>query len=92
MMNTTATVDDLVIAALAEQTGVAAETIEATTDLGDLGVDSLALVEMLVALRDELDPDPDGGAAEDDVMPWLETVGDVVEFARTFAAEERSSC
>lgn len=58
----------------ANQFGIDAETITETTDIvGDLGADSLDVVEMLMTLEDEY-----GITIEDEKVAEMKTVGDVV--------------
>lgn len=54
--------------------------------LGDVGVDSLALIEALMSVRDQILEDL--GLTADEVgepptLPWLETFGDLVAYVRS---------
>ena len=61
---------------IAEQLGIdEADITEETRIADDLGADSLDIVEMLMSIESEC-----GVAVPDDVVPSLETVGDVVKY------------
>jgi acyl carrier protein len=54
--------------------------------LGDVGVDSLALIEALMSVRDQILADM--GLTADDVgepptLPWIETVGELIAYVRS---------
>ena len=54
--------------------------------LGDVGVDSLALIEALLSVRDQILEDL--GLSVDDVdepptLPWIETVGELIAYVRS---------
>ena len=76
----------LLQAELATVTGEAAGTFTDATLLTDIGIDSLDLVEVLLAVREQvLD---DRGLSMDDLddppsLPWLETVGELVAFVES---------
>jgi len=58
--------------------------------LSDLGVDSLGLIEVLLSVRDQILDDV--GLAVDDVsdppvLPWLETVGELIVYVRSSLPE-----
>jgi acyl carrier protein len=58
--------------------------------LSDLGVDSLGLIEVLLSVRDQILEDV--GLAVDDVsdppvLPWLETVGELIVYVRSSLPE-----
>jgi acyl carrier protein len=82
-------VGGLVRAALTASTGTPADALSDDAVLGDIGLDSLDLVELLVSVSDRIAAmrGPDAGAvSEPQVLPWLETVGDLVAFVTTSAA------
>ncbi len=62
--------------------------------LGDVGLDSLALIEVLVSVREQLLEER--GLSVDDVgepptLPWLETVGELIGFVRSLVPEQRDT-
>lgn len=63
--------------AIAEQFSVKKDAIELDTSFsGDLGADSLDIVELVAFIEEEFDvPTPD-----DDTLAAMETVGDVVDY------------
>ena len=71
---------------LAAVTGEPASVFVDDALLGDLGVDSLALIEALMSVRDQLLEDM-GLTAEDvgepPTLPWIETVGELVAYVRS---------
>ena len=70
---------------IAEQFTVDANTITEETDIaGDLGADSLDIVEFTMMLEEEFDA---GEIGEDD-LKTLRTVGDVVAFVAERTGEE----
>ena len=75
-------------AELAAKTGVPASELTDAASLSDVGLDSLALIEVLMSLRERILADR-GLSLDDvgdpDVLPWLETVGELIAFAATFA-------
>lgn len=59
---------------IAAQFGIDEDNISENTDIvSDLGADSLDIVEMMMSLEEEF-----GVTIEDDKIPELKTVGDVV--------------
>jgi acyl carrier protein len=67
-----------VVAIVAEVLGVdSAELSAGTSFIDDLGTDSLAMVEITVAVEDRFEVD-----IPDDRTPELRTVGDLVNFVR----------
>lgn len=64
---------------IARQLGVDPEQIDADTRItDDLGADSLDVVEMVMEIEGEC-----GVSIPDDVVPTLETVGDVVNYVES---------
>ena len=64
-------------ALIAEQFGVdASEITEETSFVGDLGADSLDLVELIMSVEEAFDL----GEVEDGTLENVKTVGDVVQF------------
>lgn len=71
---------------LAAVTGQPASVFTDDALLGDVGVDSLALIEALMSVRDQILEDM--GLTADDVgepptLPWIETVGELVAYVRS---------
>jgi hypothetical protein len=71
---------------LAAVTGEPEEVFVDDAPLGDVGVDSLALIEALMGVRDQILDDL--GLTADEVgepptLPWLETFGDLVAYVRS---------
>lgn len=71
---------------LAAVTGEPASVFVDDAMLGDLGVDSLALIEALMSVRDQLLEDM-GSTAEEvgepPTLPWIETVGELIAYVRS---------
>jgi acyl carrier protein len=72
---------------LAARTGMPVVDLTDEAQLTDIGLDSLALIEVLMSLREQVLADR--GLSMDDAddpefLPWMETVGDLIEFAATF--------
>jgi acyl carrier protein len=75
-------------AELAAKTGVPASELTDDASLSDVGLDSLALIEVLMSLREQILVDRGlslDDADDPDVLPWLETVGELIAFASTLA-------
>ena len=73
---------------LAAKTGVPDFELTDEASLSDVGLDSLALIEVLMSLREQVLADRGvsiDDAEDPDVLPWLETVGELISFATTFA-------
>jgi acyl carrier protein len=71
---------------LAAVTGSPASVFVDDALLGDVGIDSLALIEALMSVRDQILADM--GLTADDVgepptLPWIETVGELIEYVRS---------
>jgi hypothetical protein len=71
---------------LAVVTGQPASVFTDDALLGDVGVDSLALIEALMSVRDQILEDM--GLTADDVgepptLPWIETFGELVAYVRS---------
>jgi hypothetical protein len=76
-------------AELEVRTGTPTSELGGEVSLADIGLDSLALIEILLSLREQLLADR-GMSTDDgddpDTLPWLETVDELIDFASTFAA------
>ncbi|HJA35255.1 MAG TPA: acyl carrier protein [Firmicutes bacterium] len=71
-------------ALIAEQFGVdASEITEETSFVGDLGADSLDLVELIMSVEEAFDL----GEVEDGTLENVKTVGDVVQFITSRVGE-----
>lgn len=71
-------------ALIAEQLGVdASEITEETSFVGDLGADSLDLVELIMSVEEAFDL----GEVEDGTLENVKTVGDVVQFITSRVGE-----
>ena len=71
-------------ALIAEQFGVdASEITEETSFVGDLGADSLDLVELIMSVEEAFDL----GEVEDGTLENVKTVGDVVQFITSRVSE-----
>ena len=69
---------------LSEQFGVdASEITEETSFVGDLGADSLDLVELIMSVEEAFDL----GEVEDGTLENVKTVGDVVQFITSRVGE-----
>jgi hypothetical protein len=71
---------------LAAVTGEPASVFVDDAMLGDLGVDSLALIEALMSVRDQLLEDMGltaDEAGEPPTLPWIETVGELIAYVRS---------
>lgn len=87
---TSSEVGGLVRAALTARTGTPAVALGDDAALGDIGLDSLGLVELLISVSDQIASERglDAGAVgEPKVLPWLETVGDLVDLVATSVEE-----
>jgi acyl carrier protein len=78
---------------LEARTGVPAAELTDEASLSDIGLDSLALIEVLMSLREQVLAER--GLSMDDAddpefLPWMETVGDLIGFAATFAPSSGS--
>ncbi|MCL2085087.1 MAG: acyl carrier protein [Oscillospiraceae bacterium] len=62
-------------AMLAEQLDIGAETVAEESDIGELGADSLDIVELVMSIEEQF-----GVAIEEDDVSGFRTVGDVVSF------------
>ena len=74
-------------AELAVKTGAPLSEIDDDMSLADIGLDSLGLIEVLMSLREQILADR--GLSTDDVedpevLPWLETVGELIHYAASF--------
>ena len=80
----------LLRAALAAITSQPVDTFSDDALLSDFGVDSLALIEVLLTVRDQILEDL--GVSVDEVgqppeLPWIETVGELVAYVRSTIPE-----
>ena len=79
---------------LAAKTGVPVWELTDEASLSDVGLDSLGLIEVLMSLREQmlaargLSIDD---ADDPDVLPWLETVGELISFAATFTPDPETT-
>jgi acyl carrier protein len=77
----------MVRAELSSRTGLSTTDLVDETSLDDVGIDSLALIDVLMSLQERISAEQ-GLSIEDveelDVLPWLETVRDLIAFATTF--------
>lgn len=76
----------LVRAELAAVTGEPTAVFQDDVLLSDVGLDSLSLIEALLAVREQILEDL--GLSGDDVpdpptLPWIETVGELTAFVRS---------
>ena len=71
---------ELVRGSLAEILEISAETIPEGASFGDLGADSLALIELVEALEKDLGNDFAGFRIEDEDLEDLKTVRDAVDY------------
>jgi aryl carrier-like protein len=81
-------------AELAAKTGVPESELTDDASLSDVGLDSLALIEVLMSLREQILADRGlvlDEVDDPDVLPWLETVGELIAFAATFAPWETTA-
>jgi Phosphopantetheine attachment site len=77
----------LVRSALAAVTGEPTEAFGEDTPLGEAGIDSLALIEALICVREQVLDDlgiGPGDVSELPTLPWLETVGELLAFVRSW--------
>ena len=91
---TTASTDDripdLLRAELSAVTGTPVAVFQDDALLSDVGVDSLALIDALLRVRDLILDDL--GLSVDDVgdpptLPWMETVGELIVYVRSSLPE-----
>jgi len=80
----------LLRAELAALTGAPVAVFVDDALLSDLGVDSLGLIEVLLSVRDQILEDV--GLSVDEVsdppvLPWLETVGELIVYVRSSLPE-----
>jgi len=83
-------VDAHVRAELEAKTGTPVSELGGEVALADIGLDSLALIEILLSLRERLFVGCGlsiDEADEPDSLPWLETVDELIAFAATFSAD-----
>jgi hypothetical protein len=79
-------ISELVKSELAAVTGEPIAVFRDDALLSDVGLDSLSLIEALLSVREQLLEER--GLSVDDVgdpptLPWMETVGELLEFVRS---------
>ena len=79
-------IPDMVRSELAAVSGEPVGVFTDDAQLGDLGIESLALIEALLSVREQILEEL--GVAVDDVddpptLPWMETVGELIQFVRS---------
>ena len=65
---------------LAEILEIGADTITESASFADLDADSLALIELVEALEEELSAEVEGFRIDDEDLEGLKTVGDAVNY------------
>jgi acyl carrier protein len=84
----TSSVASIVRSALAARTGSPVEGLGDDLPLAEVGLDSLELIELLVSasehIADEYGVAPEA-AGDPEGLPWIETVGDLVELVTAAA-------
>jgi acyl carrier protein len=84
----------MVRAELSSRTGLSTTELVDETSLDDIGIDSLALIDVLMSLQERISAEQ-GLSIDDvdelDVLPWLETVRDLVAFATSFVSDSEQS-
>jgi acyl carrier protein len=86
----TSSVDWIVRSALAARTGAPAEDLVDDLPLAEAGLDSLDLVELLVSAWEEIAVEYGvvlDATGDSEGLPWMETVGDLVEFVSASAVD-----
>jgi acyl carrier protein len=87
-------IGSMVRAELSSRTGLPTAELVDETSLDDVGIDSLALIDMLMSLQERILVEQ-GLSIDDveelDVLPWLETVKDLVAFATSFVSDTEQS-
>lgn len=80
----------MVRAELSSRTGLPTAELVDETSLDDVGIDSLALIDVLMSLQERILAEQGlsiDDVEEPDALPWLETVRDLVAFATSFMSD-----
>jgi acyl carrier protein len=83
-------IGSMVRAELSSRTGLPTAELVDETSLDDVGIDSLALIDLLMSLQERILAEQGlsvDDVAEPDALPWLETVSDLVAFATSFVSD-----
>src|SRR5215471_15994674 len=87
-------IGSMVRSELSSRTGLSTTELIDETSLDDVGIDSLALIDVLMSLQERISAEQ-GLSIDDvdelDVLPWLETVRDLVAFATSFVSDSEQS-
>jgi acyl carrier protein len=87
-------IGSMVRAELSSRTRLSTTELVDERSLDDVGIDSLALIDVLMSLQEHVSAEQ-GLSIDDvdelDVLPWLETVGDLVAFATSFVSDSEQS-
>ena len=87
-------VRSMVRAELSSRTGLPTANLVDETSLDEVGIDSLALIELLMSLRERIVTEQGlsiDAVEQPDALPWLETVGDLVAVATSFMSDSEQS-
>jgi acyl carrier protein len=84
----------MVRAELSSRTALPTAELVDETSLDDVGIDSLALIDVLLSLQERILAEQGlsiDDMEEPDALPWLETVRDLVAFATSFMSDSEQS-
>jgi acyl carrier protein len=84
----------MVRAELSSRTGLPTANLVDETSLDDVGIDSLALIDVLMSMQERILAEQGlsiDDVEEPDALPWLETVRDLVAFATSFMSDSEQS-
>jgi acyl carrier protein len=87
-------IGSMVRAELSSRTGLPTAELVDETSLDDVGIDSLALIDVLMSLQERILAQQGlsiDDVEEPDALPWLETVSDLVAFATSFMSDSEQS-
>jgi acyl carrier protein len=87
-------IGSMVRAELSSRTGLRTAELVDETSLDDVGIDSLALIDVLMSLQERILAEQRlsiDDVEEPDALPWLETVRDLVAFATSFMSDSEPS-
>jgi acyl carrier protein len=87
-------IGSMVRAELSSRTGLRTAELVDETSLDDVGIDSLALIDVLMSLQERILAEQRlsiDDVEEPDALPWLETVRDLVAFATSFMSDGEPS-